>query len=265
MYKVLIVDDEYGIRDLLSEILEDEGYQVYTAEDAQTARRTVQEQELDLILLDIWMPDMDGVSLLKEWYSFKAVRCPVIMMSGHGTIETAMEATRFGAVDFLEKPISMQRLLETCKNVLQQWEREKTARARENARAIADGTTQAGWLGASCKPITVSLANISDRSKYCDHFILTDLPSRSNPDSRLPIIEVPDLNFTLNYNIPLRDLRDNLERAYFTRVAKYYGGSMTPLAKHSGLERTHLYRKLHMLGLDFTKKGAPKKDDSSKS
>ncbi len=263
MHTVLIVDDEYGIRDLLSEILEDEGYRVFTAENAQAARQLVHEREFDLILLDIWMPDMDGVSLLKEWYSQKAVLCPIVMMSGHGTIETAMEATRFGARDFLEKPISMQQLLKTCRETIMFWDHEKTVRAREHAKAMAANTAMAGWQGASCMPQTVSLANLNDKSKYCDHFIITDLPSRIGPQARLPIVEIPDLYFTINYNLPLRELRDNLERAYFTRVAKYYGGSMTPLSKHSGLERTHLYRKLHQLGLEIKK--AAKKDDPAKT
>ncbi len=263
MHTVLIVDDEYGIRDLLSEILEDEGYRVFTAENAQAARLLVQEREFDLILLDIWMPDMDGVSLLKEWYSQKAVLCPIVMMSGHGTIETAMEATRFGARDFLEKPISMQQLLKTCREMIMFWDHEKTVRAREHAKIMATNAAMAGWHSASCMPQTVSLANLNDKSKYCDHFILTDLPTRIGPQTRLPIIEVPDLYFTINYNLPLRELRDNLERAYFTRVAKYYGGSMTPLSKHSGLERTHLYRKLHQLGLELKK--SVKKDDPAKT
>ena len=106
MHTVLIVDDEYGIRELLSEILEDEGYQVLTAENAKIAQSLVGKHDFDLILLDIWMPDMDGISLLKEWYSHNTVRCPIVMMSGHGTIETAMEATRFGAMDDLDAAAS---------------------------------------------------------------------------------------------------------------------------------------------------------------
>ena len=145
MHTVLIVDDEYGIRELLSEILEDEGYQVLTAENAKIAQSLVGKHDFDLILLDIWMPDMDGISLLKEWYSHNTVRCPIVMMSGHGTIETAMEATRFGAMDFLEKPISMQQLLKTCKQMIQFWEHEKVSRPRENEQAKAASVALAGW------------------------------------------------------------------------------------------------------------------------
>ena len=150
MHTVLIVDDEYGIRELLSEILEDEGYQVLTAENAKIAQSLVGKHDFDLILLDIWMPDMDGISLLKEWYSHNTVRCPIVMMSGHGTIETAMEATRFGAMDFLEKPISMQQLLKTCKQMIQFWEHEKVSRPRENEQAKAASVALAGWKKASC-------------------------------------------------------------------------------------------------------------------
>lgn len=111
--QILVVDDEIGIRELLSEILFDEGYQVYLAENVEQARLCRQERELDLVLLDIWMPDTDGIALLKEWVDQDLLTMPVVMMSGHGTIETAVEATRIGAVDFLEKPIAMQKLLST--------------------------------------------------------------------------------------------------------------------------------------------------------
>ena len=108
---ILVVDDEVGIRELLSEILIDEGYDVRLAENAGAARRIRNELRPDLVLLDIWMPDMDGISLLKEWHAAGHLNMPVVMMSGHGTIDTAVEATRFGAFDFLEKPIALQKLL----------------------------------------------------------------------------------------------------------------------------------------------------------
>jgi DNA-binding NtrC family response regulator len=107
------VDDEIGIRELLSEILFDEGYQISLAENAEQARSYRNEHEPDLVLLDIWMPETDGITLLKEWAEQEMLTMPVVMMSGHGTLETAVEATRIGAVDFLEKPISMQKLLST--------------------------------------------------------------------------------------------------------------------------------------------------------
>lgn len=110
---ILVVDDEVDIRELLSEILYDEGYQVYLAENAAQARQFRLEREPDLVLLDIWMPETDGVALLREWVEQDLLTMPVVMMSGHGTIETAVEATRIGAVDFLEKPIALQKLLNT--------------------------------------------------------------------------------------------------------------------------------------------------------
>jgi len=111
--EILVVDDEVGIRELLSEILFDEGYQVQLAENAQQAREFRMNKVPDLVLLDIWMPDVDGLSLLKEWAAQDLLTMPVVMMSGHGTIETALEATRIGAADFLEKPIALQKLLKT--------------------------------------------------------------------------------------------------------------------------------------------------------
>ncbi len=115
----MVVDDEIGIRELLAEILFDEGYQVHLAENAEQARAFRHEHEPDLVLLDIWMPDTDGVTLLKEWVVQDLLTMPVVMMSGHGTIETAVEATRIGAFDFLEKPIALKKLLETISEALQ--------------------------------------------------------------------------------------------------------------------------------------------------
>jgi DNA-binding NtrC family response regulator len=117
---ILVVDDEIGIRELLAEILYDEGYQVYAAENAEQARQYRLEHEPDLVLLDIWMPDTDGVALLKEWVEQDLLTMPVVMMSGHGTIETAVEATRIGAVDFLEKPIALQKLLATVAKAIKE-------------------------------------------------------------------------------------------------------------------------------------------------
>ncbi len=118
MAQILIVDDEMGIRELLSEILADEGHSVWLAENAAAARKLRAERRPDLVLLDIWMPDTDGISLLKEWASSGQLTMPVVMMSGHGTIDSAVEATRIGASDFLEKPIALQKLLATVKKVL---------------------------------------------------------------------------------------------------------------------------------------------------
>lgn len=118
MAQILVVDDEMGIRELLSEILADEGHTVWLAENAASARKSRGERRPDLVLLDIWMPDTDGISLLKEWSAAGLLTMPVVMMSGHGTIDSAVEATRVGAIDFLEKPIALQKLLATVKKAL---------------------------------------------------------------------------------------------------------------------------------------------------
>src|ERR671917_1758689 len=118
MAQILVVDDEIGIRELLSEILADEGHQVMLAESAGDARRLRERSRPDLVLLDIWMPDTDGITLLKEWAAAGQLSMPVIMMSGHATIETAVEATRIGALDFLEKPIALQKLLKAVEQGL---------------------------------------------------------------------------------------------------------------------------------------------------
>ena len=111
MATILVVDDEMGIRALLSEILADEGHAVELAENAAQARAARERMRPDLVLLDIWMPDVDGITLLKEWGATGQLNMPVIMMSGHGTIDTAVEATKYGAIAFLEKPITLQKLL----------------------------------------------------------------------------------------------------------------------------------------------------------
>jgi two-component system nitrogen regulation response regulator NtrX len=116
--KILVVDDESDIRRLLQEILTEEGYEVEVAADASQARAARARQTPDLVLLDIWMPDTDGITLLREWSSEPADGCPVVMMSGHGTVETAVEATRLGAYDFVEKPLSLAKLLRTVERAL---------------------------------------------------------------------------------------------------------------------------------------------------
>jgi len=119
---LLVVDDEIGIRELLRDILQDEGYHVRLAENAAEARQWRQQTRPDLVLLDIWMPDCDGITLLKEWGNGGLLTMPVVMMSGHGTIDTAVEATRIGAFDFLEKPIALQKLLKTVAAALKHGE-----------------------------------------------------------------------------------------------------------------------------------------------
>jgi two-component system nitrogen regulation response regulator NtrX len=117
--RILVVDDESEIRGLLKEILADEGYEVDVAADASEARASRALHDPDLVLLDIWMPDTDGITLLREWAQTNGASCPVVMMSGHGTVETAVEATRLGAFDFVEKPLSLAKLLRTVERALE--------------------------------------------------------------------------------------------------------------------------------------------------
>jgi two-component system, NtrC family, nitrogen regulation response regulator NtrX len=142
--RVLVVDDEPEIRRLVQEILEDEHYQVVTAENAAAARERYRDQRPDLVLLDIWMPDTDGITLLKEWSKAGSLEIPVIMMSGHGTVETAVEATRLGAYDFIEKPVSMGRLLVTIERAL-----ESEVLRRENLRLRGQAEPPAFLVGKS--------------------------------------------------------------------------------------------------------------------
>jgi DNA-binding NtrC family response regulator len=157
--EILIVDDEVGIRELLSEILQDEGYRVAVAGNASEARAYRARQQPSLVLLDIWMPDTDGVTLLREWTAAGALTMPVVMMSGHGTIETAVEATRIGAFDFLEKPIGLSKLLSTITRALKvaatKEPRRVSLAALGTSNAIREVERALEQLLAARKPILV--------------------------------------------------------------------------------------------------------------
>jgi DNA-binding NtrC family response regulator len=157
MAQILVVDDEIGIRELLSEILADEGHQVLLAESAGDARRLRERGRPDLVLLDIWMPDTDGITLLKEWAASGQLTMPVVMMSGHGTIETAVEATRIGALDFLEKPVALQRLLATVKRALRSPEAAAAPRlaltSLGRSPALAEAKKRMAQLAQSAAPL----------------------------------------------------------------------------------------------------------------
>ena len=137
---ILIVDDEKDIRESLKDILEDEGHRIFLAENAESARLVKNKENIGLILLDIWMPDCDGITLLKEWSSTNKINCPVLMMSGHGTIDTAIEATKIGAYDFLEKPISLQKLLNSINSAL-----KKEIQVKRLDQRFLDNT-QLNWI-----------------------------------------------------------------------------------------------------------------------
>jgi DNA-binding NtrC family response regulator len=214
MANILVVDDELGIRDLLFEILNDEGHAVEVAENAAQARLARQAARPDLVLLDIWMPDTDGVTLLKEWAGAGLLNMPVIMMSGHATIDTAVEATRIGAQAFLEKPITLQKLL----------------------KAVEQGLAR--------KPIAVAPIKGTAASVGKDALV---------PHAAPQAVVLPPTHQSFDLELPLREARDAFERAYFEYHLVQESGSMTRVADKTGLERTHLYRKLKQLGVDLSK------------
>lgn len=164
--EILVVDDEIGIRELLSEILFDEGYHVHLAENAIQARDFRNRQVPDLVLLDIWMPNTDGVSLLKEWVGQNLLTMPVIMMSGHGTIETALEATRIGAVDFLEKPIALQKLLDAVAKAIKLGATPNIRQEVTSADLTDRGSVATIWETAAQFPLPLDLPLREAR----DHF-----------------------------------------------------------------------------------------------
>jgi len=208
MAHILVVDDEHGIRDLLWEVLNDEGHAVTLAENAAQARAARAAEVPDLVLLDIWMPDMDGVTLLKEWAAGGLLTMPVIMMSGHATIDTAVEATKIGALAFLEKPVTLQKLLSAVEDALKKDEPPPVASAPMKLHAAV-------------------------------------------PAAPVPAAAQSLQNFSLD--LPLRQAKDIFEKAYFEFHLHHEGGSMTRVAEKTGLERTHLYRKLKQLGVDLSK------------
>lgn len=172
--EILVVDDEIGIRELLSEILFDEGYRVHLAENAAQAREFRNRQAPDLVLLDIWMPQTDGIALLKEWAAQGLLTMPVVMMSGHGTIETAVEATRIGALDFLEKPIALQKLLDTVANAIQHGTlRNRQASVPEDRAPVADrqADSEPSALPVSWLNMPLRTAREHFESAYFNHHL----------------------------------------------------------------------------------------------
>ena len=185
------------------------------AENAAQAREVRQSMRPDLVLLDIWMPDTDGVSLLKEWAACGLLTMPVIMMSGHATIDTAVEAVKIGAQAFLEKPITLQKLLHAVE------------------QGLARDQLQQAILAAAPPPPSSTL-------------------SISGAVASLTAT-APDDQQSFELDRPLREARDAFEKAYFEFHLAHEGGSMTRVAEKTGLERTHLYRKLKQLGVDLSR------------
>ena len=231
MATILVVDDEMGIRALLSEILTDEGHTVEVAENAANARLVRERLRPDLVLLDIWMPDVDGITLLKEWGATAQLNMPVIMMSGHGTIDTAVEATKYGAIAFLEKPITLQKLLRAVEQGLAR------PSSRPAAATDAPGALQ-GNGGYRPEALTVEAAMTGGLGLQ--------------PVAPLNLGPQPEQSFDLDR--PLREARDAFEKSYFEFHLARENGSMTRVAEKTGLERTHLYRKLKQLNIRFSRR-----------
>ena len=234
MANILVVDDEHGIRDLLSEILNDEGHNVEMAENAAQARAARQRYRPDLVLLDIWMPDTDGVTLLKEWASAGLLNMPVIMMSGHATIDTAVEATKIGAQSFLEKPITLQKLLKAVAQAL-------AVPAARKPPPLASIAQLPEWSGRAVGAPTQAAS-----ATYAQHATEAAAPPE-------PVDHGPQSQQKFDLDKPLRNARDEFEKAYFEFHLAQEGGSMTRVAEKTGLERTHLYRKLKQLGVDLSR------------
>ncbi len=236
MATILVVDDELGIRALLSEILADEGHTVEVAENAAQARECRERIRPDLVLLDIWMPDVDGITLLKEWGATAMLTMPVIMMSGHGTIDTAVEATKVGAMAFLEKPITLQKLLRAVEQGL-----AKPAPPRILAPAGPLQSLYAERTGEQLGAIPNATGNgIGNTLNATIAHPLSQL--RSPPSEQ-----------SFDLDRPLREARDAFEKSYFEFHLAQENGSMTRVAEKTGLERTHLYRKLKQLGVDLSR------------
>ncbi len=201
MARILAVDDEIGIRELLREILTDAGHDVVVAGSGAQARTAFLSHRPELVLLDVLLPDEDGIAVLQSWTgSHPAVR--VIMLSGHATIDTAVEATRLGALEFLEKPISLQRLLGTVQRALASQPKPGPVKHGKNSAPESIATRGRSWAD-------------------------------------------------LALNLPLREAREEFERAYFNHMLSLEGGNIARVATRTGLERTHLYRKLRQLGIQI--------------
>ena len=262
MANILVVDDEHGIRELLFEILDDEGHNVIAAQNAAEARQARVNARPDLVLLDIWMPDTDGVSLLKEWSASGLLDMPVIMMSGHATIETAVEATRIGAMAFLEKPITMQKLLAAVEQGLTKGARQQMVKSgdyRGAAAPVASGgygasvVTGGSPAGMATQAVTTMANNYSAMVMGgSDQSATATAPIHLSAEQLLHQSPASNIQ-SFELDKPLRDARDQFEKSYFEYHLIQEGGSMTRVAEKTGLERTHLYRKLKQLGIDLSK------------
>jgi DNA-binding NtrC family response regulator len=248
MAKILVVDDEMGIRELLSEILDDEGHEILLAENAAAARVQYAKSEPDLVLLDIWMPDTDGMSLLREWTSAAPLRCSVIMMSGHASIDTAVEAQELGAVGFLEKPITMHKLLAAVHKALYR-----------SSSSSSSGSSSSASTAVSAPPIAIELMadapnSVAQPSTTEFAPIGSSVPTQAVPQSAPALSQWHEALSQVKLDTGLREFREEVERIYFNYVIDREQWAMTKIAEQAGLERTHLYRKLKQLNIEITRK-----------
>jgi len=222
MADILVVDDEVGIRELLAEILGDEGHTVLLADCANRARALRDEARPDLVLLDIWMPDHDGLTVLRDWATRGQLTMPVIMMSGHATIDTAVEATRIGALDFLEKPIALQKLLRAVSSGL------------ERGRAGPISVPVQAPVGDR-KPLVLANSGAASDARHGEGL---GLSGASIGHDALPL------------DMPLREAREVFEREYLVAQISRFGGNISRTAEFIGMERSALHRKLKSLAID---------------
>lgn len=229
MSDILVVDDEIGIRELLSEILRDEGYNVRLAENGDQARRERARARPDLVLLDIWMPDTDGITLLKEWARGGQLTMPVVMMSGHATIDTAVESTKLGASDFLEKPIALQKLLSTVGRVLRRSEAapmpELSLDSLGRSPMMAELKQRLAQLRAARGPV-VLVAESGCRAELCAQYLhIPNTPWIEVEDAR-PLLNSPlDLAASANEGVLYIPSLGQLSRAEQKGLALVMGRS----------------------------------------
>ncbi len=218
MATILVVDDEPENHSLVRDILADEGHEVALAENAAQARDYRDHARPDLVLLDVWLPDVDGISLLQEWARREQLTMPVLMLSGHGSIESAVGATQLGAAGYLEKPIALQKLFYAVERSLA-------------TMAPTIGSPVASALGGAA--LAAGTSRASDSTTFLPH-------------GAVP----PQAEQRFDLDRPLREAREAFERCYFEFHLAQEDGTITRVAEKTGLERTHLYRKLKQLGLD---------------
>ncbi len=269
MAHILVVDDEMGIRELLSEILEDENHHVSLASNAAIAKSMYASTEFDLVLLDIWMPDTDGMTLLRDWIANGPLQCPVVMMSGHASMDTAVEAQALGATAFLEKPITLAKLLSTIKKAIERHETHKAFQSAigSNPELLAKVTSafadEANVFDTSLEVMTKDSQGLALPSAKTLH------SDDANPQAyaQAPLAHDADNSFVPNqwtqalekisFDQTLREFREQTELLYFQYLMHREQGSVTRLSESAGLERTHLYRKLKQLKIEIIRRPKP--------